>query len=67
MNYVVKFWIENLYKSAIEETKGRIKNEHIWELSYNGESPNPHTQNIKDMEEYIDFLEKELSNFSVST
>lgn len=60
MNEIVKVWLENLYKREIEEAKGTIKNEHLWELGYDGEEPNPHTENIETLKEYIKVLEEML-------
>ena len=60
MNETVKFWLEELYKKEIEEIKGTISNEHIWELGYDGEEPNPHTENIEVLKEYLEVLENKL-------
>ena len=61
MNKTVKFWLENLYRDAIEKARGTISNEHLWELGYDGEEPNPHSGNIVLLHEYIDVLEEKLS------
>lgn len=50
MNETVKCWLEELYKREIEDTRMDISNEHIWELGYDGENPNPHTENIEVLE-----------------
>lgn len=60
MNETIKIWLENLYADAIEEAKGTIENERIWELGYDGDEPNPHTENIEVLEEYIATLEEKL-------
>lgn len=61
MNETVKIWLEELYTNEIEKTKETIRNEHIWELGYNGEEPlNPHTENIEVLKEYIELLEEKL-------
>lgn len=60
MNETVKTWFEELYKNEIEEIKGTIKNEHLWELGYNGEETNPHTENIELLEECLEVLERKL-------
>ena len=60
MNEIVKIWLENLYKREIEEAKGTINNEHLWELGYDGKEPNPHTENIETLKEYIEVLEEKL-------
>ena len=61
MHETVKNWLEELYKDEIEEAKGAIENEHLWELGYDGEEPlNPHTENIEVLKEYIKELEHRL-------
>ena len=67
MNETVKIWIEELgnptkeeIKAEIEEVKGTISNEHIWELGYNG-NENPHTESIIVLMEYLEVLEEMLS------
>lgn len=60
MNETVAIWLSNLYEDAIAEAKASIKNEHIWELGYDGEEPNPHTENIELLKEYIEVLEEKL-------
>ena len=68
MNETVKIWIENLenptveeIKKEIEEVKGTIRNEHLWELGYDGEEPmNPHSENIMVLMEYLEELEEML-------
>ena len=58
MNETVKIWLEELYKKEIEDAKGTISNEHLWELGYDGnESVNPHTENIAVLMEYIEVFE----------
>lgn len=60
MNETVRIWLEELYKKEIKRAKGSISNEHLWELGYNGEEPNPHTGNIEILHEYIEVLEEKL-------
>ena len=61
MNETVKIWLEELYTKEIEEAKGTIENEHLWELGYDGNEPtNPHTENIEVLKEYIEVLESKL-------
>lgn len=60
MNETIKIWLEELYKNEIEEIKGTVDNERIWELGYDGEEPNPHTENIKVLKEYLEILEEKL-------
>ena len=68
MNETVQIWIEKLgnptkeeIKVEIEEVKGAISNEHLWELGYDGNEPmNPHTENIMALTEYLEVLESKL-------
>lgn len=77
MHETVKFWIDELLEkhnvdelsglsadvimAEIEDAKGTISNEHIWELGYDGNEPlNPHTENIAVLMEYIEVLEEKL-------
>ena len=64
MSEEVRLWLEELYKKEIEEVQGTISNEHIWELGYTGEEPNPHTENIELLTEYIEVLAERLSEVS---
>ena len=60
MHETARIWLEELYTKEIEEVKEAIKNEHLWELGYDGEEPNPHTENIAMLMEYIEVLEEKL-------
>ena len=64
MNETVKIWLEEIYKEAIEGARGTISNEHLWELGYDGEEPNPHTENIEMLMEYIEVLEAKLAELN---
>ena len=64
MNETVKNWLKGLYLREIEETKETIKNEHLWELGYDGDELNPHTENIEMMSEYIDVLKEKLEELN---
>lgn len=65
MNETVRIWLEELYKKEIEEAKGTIQNEHLWELGCDGnESINPYTENIMVLEEYIEVLEEKLAELN---
>ena len=52
-----KLRIINMLDKEINEIPDTIKNEHLWELGYDGEDPNPHTQNIENLKEYRKRLE----------
>ena len=60
MSEIVRIWLENLYNDALVEANGAIENEHLWELGYDGDEPNPHTENIENLKEYISILEEKL-------
>lgn len=60
MSDLTKEWLKELYSNEIEETKGSISNERLWEKGYGFPDENgwnPHTDNIKTLEEYIEVLE----------
>lgn len=69
MKETVKTWLDKLHNEAIEEAKETIKNERILELGYEGEDANPHTENIKALDSYIESLKviKTLSEYVVKT
>lgn len=70
MNETVKIWLEELgnptkeeIKAEIEEVRGTISNEHLFELGYEGKEPwNPHTENIGVLMEYLEVLEEMLND-----
>lgn len=70
MNKTAQVWIEELgdptveeIQAEIEEVKGAISNEHLWELGYDGNEPmNPHAENIMALMEYLKVLEEMLNN-----
>jgi len=64
MNETVRFLFKKMYKNEIEEINGTISNEHIWELGYDGEELNPHTENILVLQEYLEMLEEKLSELN---
>ena len=63
MKPYVKTWLEKMYKEEIEEVKGAIRNEHLWELAYDDSEDdfNPHTLNIENLKEYRQHLERLIS------
>ncbi len=67
MSETVKNWLIHLYEKEIDESKATISNEHIWELGYNGGEPNPHTNNIRDIQEYISVLEEKIRELQETT
>lgn len=58
MNEIIKEWLKQLYEQAIADAKINISNNHLWELGYNGEEPNPHTEAIELLKEYIEVLKE---------
>lgn len=64
MNETIKIWLEELYTKEIEETRATIKNERMWEIGYDGEESNPHTENIETLSEYIDVLKEKLEELN---
>lgn len=48
--------LEDLINGELKELNGTIRNEHIWELGYEGDDPNPHTGNIEKLFAYRDVL-----------
>ena len=60
MTETIKIWLEELYTNEIKEARETIKNEHLWELGYDGEELNPHTENIEVLKEYIKVLNEKL-------
>lgn len=55
INETIQEWLNNLYTEAIEEAEQSLSNERLWEKGYDGED-NPHTENIKTLEQYISVL-----------
>lgn len=60
MDEMIKEWLRSMYLREIEDAKCDIQNEHLWELGYDGENPNPHTENIERLKEYIEILNEKL-------
>ncbi len=64
MDETIRLWLADLINGAIEDAKGTIGNERIWE---NGcqDDYNPHAENIAKNEEYIEILEGIKSDFGI--
>lgn len=61
MREVVKIWLTELFQREIQNAEDTIKNEHLWELGYDGGEPvNPHTENIEAQKEYIEYLKEKM-------
>lgn len=61
MNEMIILRLINLYETEIEEVEGALSNEKLWELGYSGDEPNPHTNNILDLLEYISILKEKIA------
>ena len=48
--------LEKLFAAELQDTLGSIENEKLWELGYDGEEPNPHTQNLANLRAYHRWL-----------
>ena len=71
MNETVLLWIEEFSKtehtqdeirSEIDNIRGTIRNEHLWELGCSGVEENPHTQNIEELMEYLEWLKEQFDS-----
>ena len=60
MKEEIKLWLIDMYESEIEEMEKTISNCRIWERGYDGEDPNPYTENIATIDEYIDILREKI-------
>lgn len=60
MSETIVIWLERLYLDALEEAEITLANERLWEKGYAGSAPNPHTENIITLVEYIGVLEEKL-------
>lgn len=56
MDEMIKNWFMKLYKNEIEEVKSIIDNEKLWEKGHCRQEPNPHTENIIKLKEYMAVL-----------
>lgn len=54
-------WLRDMYEREIDEAVEDIRNERLREIGHNGEDPNPHTENIMKLREYI-YILRELHN-----
>lgn len=64
MDEAIRQWLFDMYTKEVDEAKGTILNERVWELGYNGEVPNPHTENIARLNAYIGILEDKIKEVS---
>lgn len=64
MDEAIRQWLVDMYTKEVDEAKGTILNERVWELGYDGEEPNPHTENIARLNAYIGILEDKIKEVS---
>ena len=55
---LIKRRLIRLFDGEITAVGMTISNEHLWELGYDGEEPNPHSGNIVMYMQYLDVLEQ---------
>lgn len=48
--------LEDLINSELKDLDNALDNEHVWEFGYEGDDPNPHTDNIEKLFAYRDVL-----------
>lgn len=56
-NEMINIWWNRMIDKEIDQIKGSISNERGCEKGYSGDEPNPHTQNIITLTEYLSILE----------
>lgn len=57
LNETQKEWWNRLIYKEIEEIEETIKNEEIFQKGYTGNDINPHDANLKELREYLEYLE----------
>ena len=72
---IINTWAEehksriiDMINQEINAIPDNIRNEHLWELGYDGEDPNPHTQNIENLKEYrkrLEFFHEMIEHISI--
>ena len=64
MNEMHREWMILMYQNELEETLGEISNQKMWEAGYEGEEPNPHTEHIANLVEYMDILKEKMKELT---
>lgn len=59
-------WLKMMYEAEIEEAKEDIRNQRLWEIGYDGVEPNPHTENIARLLNYIEVLNGLIEKINVA-
>lgn len=60
-----KHTLEEIFAAELQDTLGSIRNEKLWELGYDGEEPNPHIQNLANLEAYRRWLVASIASIRV--
>lgn len=60
MNEMVKGWLKELYKDAMEETESAIANERLWANGAPNDEIAMHDENARLLEEYYEVLQDKL-------
>ena len=55
---LIKRRLIQLFDGEISVAGMTISNEHLWELGYDGDEPNPHSDNIVMYMQYLNVLER---------
>lgn len=55
---LIKRRLIHLFDGEIAVVGMTVSNEHLWELGYDGDEPNPHSGNIVMYMQYLDVLER---------
>ena len=57
--------LNEVFTAELQNTLGSIENEKLWELGYDGEEPNPHTQNLVNLEAYRRWLVASMASIRI--
>lgn len=60
-----KDMLNEVFTAELQNTLGSIENEKLWELGYDGEEPNPHTQNLVNLEAYRRWLVASMASIRI--
>ena len=55
---LIKRRLIQLFDGEIAVVRMTVSNEHLWELGYDGDEPNPHSGNIVMYMQYLNVLEQ---------
>lgn len=57
--------LNEVFTAELQNTLGSIENEKLWELGYDGEESNPHTQNLVNLEAYRRWLVASMASIRI--